>query len=83
MAEKAGGPLMADEISELSQRLDQDHSPETNGRMAVCRRCGFRTSSKAGEHHVLLEDQAGRATSWLGSQATANRLIKAREALDT
>jgi hypothetical protein len=74
---------MADEISELSQRLDQDHSPETNGRMAVCRRCGFRASSKEGEHHVLLEGQAARATSWLGGQATANRLTKAREALDT
>ena len=77
------GAPMADDITELSERLDQDHTPETNGRMAICRRCGFRATSEAGEHHVLLEEQAARATSWLGGQATANRLTKAREALDT
>lgn len=77
------GISMVDELSELNERLDQDHSPETNGRMAVCRRCGFRAVSQAGEHHVLLEGQAARAKAWLGGQATANRLTKAREALDT
>jgi hypothetical protein len=51
--------------------------------MAICRRCGFRAVSPAGEHHVLIEGQAPRAESWLGGQATANRLTKAREAMDT
>lgn len=74
---------MVDELTKLSGRLDQDHLPETNGRMAICRRCGFRAVSPAGEHHVLIEGQAPRAESWLGGQATANRLTKAREALDT
>jgi hypothetical protein len=74
---------MDEETSELSKRLDQDHLPETNGRMAICRRCGFRTTSESGDRHVLLEGQAARATAWLGGQATANRLTKAREALDT
>ena len=74
---------MADELSQLSERLDQDHVPETNGRMAICRRCGFRATSQAGERHVLIEGQAVRASSWLGGQATANRLTKAKEALGT
>jgi len=74
---------MVDELSELIERLDRDHLPETNGRMAVCRKCGFRTESMAGQHHVLLEGQTARAIGWLGGRATANRLTKAREALDT
>lgn len=74
---------MVDELTELNEHLDRDHSPETNGRMAVCRRCGFRTVTTAGEHHVLLDGQAARAKGWLGGQATAYRLTKAREALDT
>jgi hypothetical protein len=75
--------LMVDELKQLSERLDQDHAPETNGRMAVCRRCGFRAESKTGEHHVLVDGQQTRVQSWLGGRATANRLTKAREALDT
>ena len=74
---------MVDELSQLIERLDRDHLPETNGRMAVCRRCGFRTVSVEGEHHVLLEGHVARANGWLGGRATANRLSKAREALDT
>jgi hypothetical protein len=74
---------MVDELSQLVERLDGDHLPETNGRMAVCRKCGFRSVSMQGEHHVLLEGQAARAIGWLGGRATANRLSKAREALDT
>ena len=75
--------LVVDELVQLSERLDEDHLPETNGRMAICRRCGFRATSEAGEHHVLVEGQAARAQGWLGGQATANRLTKARQALNT
>jgi hypothetical protein len=74
---------MVDELTKLAKRLDEDHLPETNGRMAICRRCGFRAVSQAGEHHVLIEGQTPRAEVWLGGRATANRLTKAREALDT
>ena len=75
--------LVVDELAQLSQRLDEDHLPETNGRMAICRRCGFRATSEAGEHHVLIEGQGARAEGWLGGQATANRLTKAKQALNT
>jgi hypothetical protein len=77
------GILVVDELVQLSERLDEDHLPETNGRMAICRRCGFRATSEAGEHHVLVEGQDARAQGWLGGQATANRLTKARQALNT
>jgi hypothetical protein len=75
--------FVVDELVQLSERLDGDHRPETNGRMAICRRCGFRATSEAGEHHVLVEGQAARAQAWLGGQATANRLTKAKQALNT
>jgi hypothetical protein len=36
--------MAVSEASRLGTRLDEDHIPETSGRMAVCRRCGFRTT---------------------------------------
>jgi hypothetical protein len=56
------------EASQLSARLDQDHLPETNGRMAICRRCGNRTDDAAGHHHLANERQLVRADQWLTAQ---------------
>lgn len=57
------------ESSEVAAQLDQDHLLETNGRIAACRRCGARTDSPTGLHHVLLESQATRSAEWLTAQA--------------
>jgi hypothetical protein len=49
--------------------LDQDHRPETNGRMAVCRRCGSQTDGPGGSHHVPSERQMTRIREWLVAEA--------------
>jgi hypothetical protein len=52
----------------LAAQLDENHAPETNGRIAVCRRCGARTESPAGVHHVLQEGREKRSIDWLIAQ---------------
>ena len=54
--------------------LDSDHVPETNGRMSVCRRCGVRTDSPTGIHHVLDERQLGRSEDWLRMESQRRRV---------
>ena len=60
-------------------QLDQHHAPETNGRMSVCRRCGARTDSPNGEHHILHEAQVGRSSDWLTAQARMRDIERAKE----
>ena len=36
------------EALHLAAQLDEHHTPETNGRIPVCRRCGARTDSPTG-----------------------------------
>jgi hypothetical protein len=60
-------------------RLDDDHAPETNGRMAVCRRCGARTDA-AGAHHVPADGQLARIDDWLEGQRTQRFLADRRAA---
>jgi hypothetical protein len=67
----------------LGARLDEDHAPETNGRMAVCRRCGFRTAGATNDLHALIEAEEARANRWLDAQVHARRVEKARAAFDT
>ena len=62
----------------LSDKLDEDHAPETNGRMAVCRRCGFRTVATAGESHAPTEANRTKATQWLDGRALAERVTEVR-----
>jgi hypothetical protein len=57
------------ESSDVAAQLDKDHLPETNGRIAVCRRCGARTDSPAGLHHVLSEGREARSAEWLSAQS--------------
>jgi hypothetical protein len=53
----------------VAAQLDEDHLPETNGRIPVCRRCGARTDSPTGVHHVLQEGRVARSSEWLVAQS--------------
>lgn len=59
--------------------LDEHHAPETNGHMAVCRRCGARTDGPQGGH-APHERQLVRADEWLEKEAISARiaLLKSR-----
>ena len=75
------GDLMAPaDTSQISIRLDEDHVPETNGRMPICRRCGFRTEETSNRHAATDGHQA-KVGQWLDSQALASRMAKARGVL--
>lgn len=60
--------MVSREASLLGARLDDHHSPETNGRMAVCRRCGAQTNDPAGRQHVPHELRLDRSNAWLEMQ---------------
>jgi len=64
-------------------RLDEHHAPETNGRMAICRRCGSRTDTPVGRHHVPDPRQLARCEQWLDGEARARRIGAVRESLRT
>ena len=70
--------MTSPESSDVAAQLDQHHLPETNGRIAVCRRCGARTDSPAGLHHVLQEGQASRSAEWLTAQLRLRDIEHAR-----
>lgn len=60
--------MVSPEASLLGARLDEHHSPETNGRMAVCRRCGAQTDGPAGRQHVPHELRLAHSSAWLDMQ---------------
>jgi hypothetical protein len=66
------------EAALVGTRLDEHHAPETNGRMAVCRRCGSQTDNLQGKRHVPNERQLVRSNEWLDAQARAGRIDRAR-----
>jgi hypothetical protein len=70
--------MTSTEATDVGAQLDQHHSPETNGRMSVCRRCGARTDEAAGFHLVKSERQLGRSTVWLAAQARLVEIERAR-----
>ena len=53
--------------------LDEHHTPETNGRMAVCRRCGAQTDGPDGGH-APHERQLARADEWLQKEEIQQRI---------
>ncbi len=57
------------ESLQIAAQLDEHHAPETNGRIAVCRRCGARTDSPTGMHHVVQEGRESRSREWLLAQS--------------
>lgn len=63
------------EANQLASQLDEHHLPETNGRMAVCRRCGFRVTGPLGaEQHTAAEERPDRARRWLDGQSRMNEV---------
>lgn len=75
--------MAGSEASRLGSRLDENHAPETNGRMAVCRRCGLRTAAATSDLHAPIEAEEARANRWLDAQVQTRRVAKARRARDT
>lgn len=71
------------EASLVGAQLDEDHAPETNGRMSICRRCGSHTDGPAGLHHAPHERQLVRSNGWLITEAQRRRveLLRGRRRL--
>jgi hypothetical protein len=61
--------MTSSESLDVAAQLDDHHAPETNGRIAVCRRCGARTDGPTGIHHVLQEGRVNRSSDWLIAQS--------------
>jgi hypothetical protein len=66
--------MISEKASSLGSRLDDDHLPETNGRMAVCRRCGAHTETPEGLKHAPDERQLVKSSEWLDMQDRASRI---------
>ena len=49
--------MASTQATHIGTQLDEHHSPETNGRMSVCRRCGAQTDDPMGLHHSPFEGQ--------------------------
>jgi hypothetical protein len=73
--------MSSSEEQQLGIRLDEHHLAETNGRMAVCRRCGAVTDGPAGKH-APRGRQLPRTTQWLDAQARLNVIAKARDRIN-
>ena len=73
--------MVSPEAAALGARLDENHSPETNGRMAACRRCGAQTESPQGRQHVPNEQRLARSEEWLDAQKRARQIDCARGSL--
>lgn len=76
-----GSIEMPPDASEVGAQLDKHHAPETNGRMAVCRRCGAMTDSPQGCQHMPGELRLARLTEWLDAQERLRLFERAREHL--
>jgi hypothetical protein len=70
--------MVPSEVADVGTRLDAHHAPETNGRMAVCRRCGSRTDAPEGVHHRPASHQLVRSDGWLASQVHQTLIDGAR-----
>ena len=73
--------MVSPEASLLGARLDEHHSPETNGWMAVCRVCGAQTESPRGLQHVPNERRLARSEEWLDAQSRTRHMDHFRESL--
>ena len=69
------------EAQHLGTRLDADHSPETNGRMGICRRCGVCTDGPEGKH-TPRDRQTARTNEWLDAQSRISRLAGVRDRIN-
>lgn len=73
--------MASPEQQQLGNRLDADHRPETNGRMAVCRRCGVITDGPDGSH-APRERELVRTVQWLDTQARLTRIAGAKDRIN-
>jgi hypothetical protein len=77
-----GNTTISPEASQTGLRLDEHHATETNGRMAVCRRCGTRTDGPEGRH-APYEQQLAQAGRWLDAQALGKSIAALKLGRDT
>lgn len=70
--------MTSSESLQVATQLDEHHAPETNGRIAVCRRCGARTDGPTGSHHVVQEGRASRSSDWLSAQSRMRDIADAK-----
>ena len=61
--------MTSSECLHVAAQLDEHHAPETNGRIAVCHKCGARTEGPTGIRHVVQDGRAGRSSEWLVAQS--------------
>jgi len=73
--------MVTPEASQVGNRLDEHHAPETNGRMPVCRRCGARCDAPGGHHHRPAERELTRSDNWLVTQVRMSHIESARNLL--
>jgi hypothetical protein len=70
--------MVTPEASQVGTRLDENHSPETNGRMPVCRKCGARTDTPSGHHHRPTERELARSDNWLVAEVRMSHIQQTR-----
>jgi hypothetical protein len=70
--------MSSTECLHVATQLDEHHTPETNGRIPVCHKCGARTESPLGEHHVIAESRVVRSSEWLVAQSRLNDIAQIR-----
>jgi hypothetical protein len=73
---------LSPESLRVGLKLDEHHPPETNGWMAVCRRCGMRTDGPEGLHAPPLS-QVARAEEWLEGAILGSSIAKLKLRQDT
>ena len=78
-----GKDVSAQGDTRTGTQLDQHHLPETNGRMAVCRRCGSHTDGPGGVHHLPNDTQMERIRGWLVAESRRMHIQRATEARAT
>jgi hypothetical protein len=69
-------------VARIGAQLDEHHSAETNGRMAICHRCGMATDGPEGPH-APHEKQLDKAVRWLDAQALSRRIAALTSSRDT
>lgn len=69
--------------SEVGAQLDAHHAPETNGRMAVCRRCGSLTDSPGGCQHAPGALRLAHLSAWLDAEERMRIFEASRDARAT
>lgn len=70
------------DVLRTGAQLDEHHAPETNGRMAICRRCGMQTEGPAGRH-APHEQQLAQAERWLAGQSITMQIAALKRSRDT